>query len=90
MAQCVQPRRHGDGAEPLCKRSKCTGRKIHGWDELSAWYAPWREKLESQPGFGYEYNEVLPGSDSAAAVIELWTDSRRWTQIGTTTCGGAR
>jgi SnoaL-like domain len=58
------------------------GQELHGWDEFLASYEPWRESLEVQAGFGYEYREVLPGTDSAAAVIELWTDTRRWTQIG--------
>jgi ketosteroid isomerase-like protein len=58
------------------------GRTLRGWDEFIGWYEPWRESLESLPGFGYEYKEVLPGVGSAAAVIKLWTSTRRWTQIG--------
>jgi hypothetical protein len=58
------------------------GRELRGWDEFMGWYGPWRDSLDAEPGFGYEYKEVLPGVDSAAAVIELWTHERRWTQIG--------
>jgi len=58
------------------------GQTLHGWDEFIGWYEPWRGSLESQPGFGYAYKEVVPGVESAAAVIELWTSTRRWTQIG--------
>lgn len=59
-----------------------SGRTLRGWDEFMGWYQPWRESLENQPGFGYEYREVLPGPASAAAIIDLWTATRRWTQIG--------
>ena len=58
------------------------GHELHGWEEFIGWYEPWRDSLDAQVGFGYEYKEVLPGRGSAAAVIELWTDERRWTQIG--------
>ena len=58
------------------------GRTLRGWDAFIGWYEPWRDSLESLAGFGYEYKEVLPGVGSAAAVIELWTSTRRWTQIG--------
>ena len=58
------------------------GSELHGWEEFIGWYEPWRDSLDARAGFGYEYKEVLPGFGSAAAVIELWTDARRWTQIG--------